>query len=89
MTCTKAGVALESAAARARWEPGAGLGLIVADLIAEPMDLRHPPSPGGLLPLNSLQMTTGGNACNVGIAMARIRFIRVAVEPMMFLLAGA
>ena len=47
-------------------------GLIVADLIAEPMDLRHPPSPGGLMPLNSLQLTTGGNVCNTGIAMARL-----------------
>ncbi len=47
-------------------------GLIVADLIAEPMDLRRPPPPGGLIPLNSLQLTTGGNVCNTGIAMARL-----------------
>lgn len=47
-------------------------GLIVADLIAEPMDLRHPPAPGGLAKLNSLQLTTGGNVCNVGIAMAKL-----------------
>jgi ribokinase len=47
-------------------------GLIVADLIAEPMDLRHPPGPGGLVSLNSLQLTTGGNVCNTGIAMARL-----------------
>jgi sugar/nucleoside kinase (ribokinase family) len=47
-------------------------GLIVADLIAEPMDLRRPPAPGGLIPLNSLQLTTGGNVCNTGIAMARL-----------------
>jgi sugar/nucleoside kinase (ribokinase family) len=47
-------------------------GLIVADLIAEPMDLRRPPSPGGLCALHSLSLTTGGNACNVAIAMARL-----------------
>jgi sugar/nucleoside kinase (ribokinase family) len=47
-------------------------GLIVADLIAEPMDLRRPPAPGGLIPLNSLQLTTGGNVSNTGIAMARL-----------------
>jgi sugar/nucleoside kinase (ribokinase family) len=47
-------------------------GLIVADLIAEPMDLRHPPAPGGLVSLNSLQLSTGGNVCNTGIAMARL-----------------
>ena len=47
-------------------------GLIVADLIAEPMDLRHPPAPGGLHVLNSLQLTTGGNVCNTGVAMAKL-----------------
>jgi sugar/nucleoside kinase (ribokinase family) len=47
-------------------------GLIVADLIAQPMDLRHPPPPGGLVSLKSLQLTTGGNVCNTGIAMARL-----------------
>ena len=47
-------------------------GLIVADLIAEPMDLRRPPAPGGLVSLNSLQLTTGGNVCNTGIAMAKL-----------------
>ena len=47
-------------------------GLIVADLIAEPMDLRRPPAPGGLVPLNSLRLVTGGNVCNTGIAMAKL-----------------
>jgi sugar/nucleoside kinase (ribokinase family) len=47
-------------------------GLIVADLIAEPMDLRRPPSAGGLAILNSLTLTTGGNVCNTGIAMAKL-----------------
>jgi sugar/nucleoside kinase (ribokinase family) len=47
-------------------------GLIVADLIAEPMDLRQPPAPGGLAILNSLTLTTGGNVCNTGIAMAKL-----------------
>ena len=47
-------------------------GLIVADLIAEPMDLRHAPKPGGLVPINSITLATGGNAPNVAIAMAKL-----------------
>src|SRR5689334_11263704 len=47
-------------------------GLIVADLVASPMDLRHPPAPGGLHVLNTLELTTGGNACNVATAMAKL-----------------
>ncbi|HZZ44804.1 MAG TPA: carbohydrate kinase family protein [Tepidisphaeraceae bacterium] len=47
-------------------------GLIVADLIAEPMDLRNPPAPGGLHVANSITMTTGGNVPNTGIAMAKL-----------------
>ncbi len=47
-------------------------GLIVADLIASPMDLRHPPPPGGLVVTESITFTTGGNVSNTGIAMARL-----------------
>jgi sugar/nucleoside kinase (ribokinase family) len=47
-------------------------GLIVADLIAEPMDLRRPPAAGGLALLNSIRLTTGGNVCNTGLAMAKL-----------------
>src|SRR4051794_11189836 len=47
-------------------------GLIVADLIAQPMNLRKPPARGGLSLLNSLTLTTGGNVCNVGLAMSRL-----------------
>lgn len=47
-------------------------GLIVADLIAEPMDLRTPPAPGGLVLTNSISLHTGGNVCNSGVAMARL-----------------
>jgi sugar/nucleoside kinase (ribokinase family) len=47
-------------------------GLIVADLIASPLDLRHPPPPGGLHLVDSIQLTTGGNVPNTGIAMARL-----------------
>jgi sugar/nucleoside kinase (ribokinase family) len=47
-------------------------GLIVADLIAEPMDLRNPPAPGGMAIANSISLTTGGNVCNTGIAMAKL-----------------
>ncbi|HEY8667192.1 MAG TPA: carbohydrate kinase family protein [Tepidisphaeraceae bacterium] len=46
-------------------------GLIVADIIAEPMDLRNPPAPGGLHFVRSIQLTTGGNVCNTGVAMAK------------------
>ena len=47
-------------------------GLIVADLIAEPMDLRNPPPPGGLVVARSVTLTTGGNVCNTGVAMAKL-----------------
>jgi sugar/nucleoside kinase (ribokinase family) len=47
-------------------------GLIVADLIASPMDLRNPPAPGGLSVLKTLELTTGGNVCNTGIALAKL-----------------
>src|SRR3954469_6151578 len=47
-------------------------GLIVADVIAQPMGLRPPPAPGGLQLVNSISLTTGGNVCNVGMAMAKL-----------------
>lgn len=47
-------------------------GLIVADLIARPVDLRRPPPPGGLSIVQSINLTTGGNVCNTGIAMAKL-----------------
>jgi len=47
-------------------------GLIVADLIAEPVDLRHPPAPGGMHLVHSITLTTGGNVCNTGMAMAKL-----------------
>ena len=47
-------------------------GLIVADLIASPMDLRKPPAPGGLSIVRTIELTTGGNVCNTGIAMAKL-----------------
>src|SRR5262249_28650709 len=47
-------------------------GLIVADLVAAPMDLRRPPPPGGLHQINSITLTTGGNVCNTGVAMAKL-----------------
>jgi sugar/nucleoside kinase (ribokinase family) len=50
----------------------ASFGVIVADVIGEPMDLRRPPKSGGLTSLNSLTLTTGGSACNVSIAMAKL-----------------
>ena len=47
-------------------------GLIVADVIAEPFSLRSPPTPGGLQLVNSITLTTGGNVCNTGVAMAKL-----------------
>src|SRR3954451_18504365 len=47
-------------------------GLMVADLVAQPVDLRNPPAPGGLALLKSLPLTTGGNACNTAVAMAKL-----------------
>lgn len=52
--------------------PTAIFGLIVADLIAKPTGLRPPPAPGGLQLVNSITLTTGGNVCNAGLAMARL-----------------
>jgi sugar/nucleoside kinase (ribokinase family) len=47
-------------------------GLIVADLIATPLRLRQPPAPGGLALVDSITLTTGGNVCNTGVAMAKL-----------------
>ncbi|MEA2707666.1 MAG: hypothetical protein QOF78_267 [Phycisphaerales bacterium] len=47
-------------------------GLIVADLIASPMNLREPPPPGGLQIIKTIELTTGGNVCNTGVAMAKL-----------------
>src|SRR3954453_6762080 len=47
-------------------------GLIVGDCVVQRKDLRHPPRAGGLVPLHSLTLTTGGNVCNVAIAMAKL-----------------
>jgi sugar/nucleoside kinase (ribokinase family) len=45
-------------------------GLIVADVLAEPMNLRNPPAPGGLVVTRSIRLAPGGNVCNVADAMA-------------------
>jgi sugar/nucleoside kinase (ribokinase family) len=47
-------------------------GLIVADVVAEPIDTNDPPPAGGLKLIDSIQLTTGGSVCNVGVAMARL-----------------
>src|SRR3954454_15028206 len=54
-------------------------GLIVADIIAAPFALRSPPAPGGLSLVDSITLTTGGNVCNTGIAMAKLG-MRVAAS---------
>ena len=40
-------------------------GLLVADVLAEPLDLRRPPPPGSLVPVRSVRLMPGGNAANV------------------------
>ncbi|CAN5482194.1 sugar kinase [soil metagenome] len=47
-------------------------GLLVADVIARPINLSAPPRPGGLTHLSSITLTGGGNACNVATAMAKL-----------------
>src|SRR3954469_16765180 len=47
-------------------------GLIVADLIVSPLDLRSPPPAGYLTVADRIEMTTGGNVPNTGIAMAKL-----------------
>ena len=47
-------------------------GLIVADLLASPMDIRHPPPAGGLQFVDRIELATGGNVPNTGVAMARL-----------------
>lgn len=49
-------------------------GLAVADVIGKPVDLRHPPKPGGLRIIDSLRLTSGGNVSNVGIDLAKLGF---------------
>jgi len=71
----------DSRAARTGNLDAAIFGLIVADLIAAPMDLRKPPPPGGLAITESITLTTGGNVCNVGVAMAKLG-MRVAAAGM-------
>lgn len=56
-------------------------GLIVADIIAAPFNLRNPPAPGGMAITDSITLTTGGNVCNTGIAMAKLG-MRVAAAGM-------
>src|SRR4051794_32327046 len=47
-------------------------GLIVADLLAEPMDVRRPPHAGGMQIVRTITLATGGNVCSVGIAMTKL-----------------
>ena len=62
----------DSRAARTGNVDAAIFGLIVADLIASPFDLRDPPPPGGMSLIDSITLTTGGNVSNTGIAMAKL-----------------
>src|SRR5258706_4650974 len=61
----------DSRASRTGNLDAAVFGLIVADIIAAPFALRTPPTPGGLSLVDSITLTTGGNVCNTGIALAK------------------
>src|SRR5215213_138566 len=71
----------DSRAARTGNLDAAIFGLIVADVVAAPFDLRNPPAPGGMSLTQSIKLTTGGNVCNTGIAMAKLG-MRVAASGM-------
>jgi sugar/nucleoside kinase (ribokinase family) len=71
----------DSRAARTGNLDAAVFGLIVADVIAAPFALRAPPAPGGMSLVDSITLTTGGNVCNTGIAMAKLG-MRVAAAGM-------
>src|SRR5215213_4479475 len=71
----------DSRAARTGNLDAAIFGLIVADVVAAPFDLRNPPAPGGMSLTDSIQLTTGGNVCNTGVAMAKLG-MRVAAAGM-------
>ena len=47
-------------------------GLLVADIVARPMDACSSLEPGGLARIDSITLTSGGNACNVAIALAKL-----------------
>ena len=47
-------------------------GLIVADIIGRPVDLVRPPARGSLRLLDEIRLFSGGNVCNVGIALAKL-----------------
>lgn len=47
-------------------------GLIVADVIANPVQLRPAVQPGGLQLVDSITLYAGGNASNTGTAMAKL-----------------
>src|SRR2546430_2031566 len=52
-----------------------------AGILAAPFALRPPPAPGALSLVDSITLTTGGNVCNTGIAMAKLG-MRVAASGM-------
>jgi sugar/nucleoside kinase (ribokinase family) len=49
-------------------------GVSVVDLIGRPIHLKRPPAPGGMQPIDSVTLTTGGNVPNVGIDLAKLGY---------------
>jgi sugar/nucleoside kinase (ribokinase family) len=47
-------------------------GLLVADILGRPVDLRRLPKRGSLQLIETISFSTGGNAANVGIALTKL-----------------
>ena len=47
-------------------------GLLVADIVARPMEALNALPPGSLAHIDSITLTSGGNACNVAIALSKL-----------------
>ncbi len=47
-------------------------GLLVADILGRPVDLKRLPKRGSLQLIETISFSTGGNAANVGIALAKL-----------------
>ncbi|MEK6570881.1 MAG: carbohydrate kinase family protein, partial [Bacteroidota bacterium] len=47
-------------------------GLLVADILGRPVDLRRLPKRGSLQMIETISFSTGGNAANVGIALRKL-----------------
>ena len=47
-------------------------GLLVADILGRPVDLKRLPKPGSLQLIDTIAFSKGGNAANVGVALTKL-----------------